>query len=118
MKKIGKKMVALALVISMFTLTSAACFGKFELTFGKALESKVVLDEAKPLSEEAGTIIRSVGELSRLLSPAAAAVPAAPAPGRPAMAVSAGGVAPGASDSLWSARLPFGRSSHVLGVRR
>jgi adenylate cyclase len=42
--------------------------GKFELTFGRALESKVVLDEGKPLSEEAGTIIRSVGELSRLLT--------------------------------------------------
>ena len=42
--------------------------GKFELTFGKALESKVVLDEGKPLSEEAGTIIRSVGELSKLLT--------------------------------------------------
>ena len=50
--------------------------GKFEITFGKALESKVVLDEAKPLSEEAGTIIRSVGELSRLLT-------AAPVPGAP-----------------------------------
>ncbi len=49
--------------------------GKFELTFAKALESKVVLDEEKPLSEEAGTIIRSVGELSRLLS--ALPVPAA-----------------------------------------
>jgi adenylate cyclase len=46
--------------------------GKFELTFGKALESKVVLDEGKPLSEEAGTIIRSVGELSRLLTGAGA----------------------------------------------
>src|SRR5919108_1673521 len=43
--------------------------GKFQLTFGKTLEGKVVLDEAKPLSEEAGTIIRSVGELSKLLSP-------------------------------------------------
>ncbi len=42
--------------------------GKFELVFSKALESKVVLDEAKPLPEEAGTIIRSVGELSRLLT--------------------------------------------------
>jgi adenylate cyclase len=51
--------------------------GKFELTFGKALESKVLLDEAKPLSEEAGTIIRSVGELSRLLTSAPA--PAVPA---------------------------------------
>jgi adenylate cyclase len=51
--------------------------GKFELTFGRAIESKVVLDEAKPLSEEAGTIIRSVGELSRLLT--AAGLPAVPA---------------------------------------
>ena len=51
--------------------------GKFELTFSKALESKVVLDEAKPLSDEAGTIIRSVGELSRLLT--AAPVPSAAA---------------------------------------
>src|SRR5688572_26804484 len=42
--------------------------GKFQITFSKTLEGKVVLDEAKPLSEEAGTIIRSVGELSRLLS--------------------------------------------------
>jgi adenylate cyclase len=42
--------------------------GKFELTFAKALESKVVLDDAKPLSEEAGTIIRSVGELRNLLT--------------------------------------------------
>jgi adenylate cyclase len=42
--------------------------GKFELTFSKALESKVVLDDAKPLSEEAGTIIRSVGELKNLLT--------------------------------------------------
>jgi adenylate cyclase len=42
--------------------------GKFELTFTKALESKVVLDENKPLSEEAGTIIRSVGEISKLLT--------------------------------------------------
>jgi len=41
--------------------------GKFQLTLNKAIESKVVLDEAKPLSEEAGTIIRSVGELSKLL---------------------------------------------------
>jgi adenylate cyclase len=42
--------------------------GKFELTFTTALESKVVIDEEKPLPEEAGTIIRSVGELSRLLT--------------------------------------------------
>jgi len=42
--------------------------GKFQLTFTKSLEGKIVLDEAKPLSEEAGTIIRSVGELSKLLS--------------------------------------------------
>ncbi len=43
--------------------------GKFQLTFSKSLEGKVVLDEERPLSEEAGTIIRSVGELSKLLSP-------------------------------------------------
>jgi adenylate cyclase len=42
--------------------------GKFQITFSKSLEGKVVLDEAKPLSEEAGTIIRSVGELSKLLA--------------------------------------------------
>ena len=53
--------------------------GKFLLTFTKALEGKVVLDEAKPLSEEAGTIIRSVGELSKLLAPSEAPLPAAAA---------------------------------------
>src|SRR5262245_21614925 len=42
--------------------------GKFQLTFSKTLEGKVVLDEAKPLSEEAGTIIRSVGDVSKLLA--------------------------------------------------
>jgi adenylate cyclase len=42
--------------------------GKLQLTFSKTLESRVVLDEDKPLSEEAGTIIRSVGDVSRLLS--------------------------------------------------
>ncbi len=54
--------------------------GKFQLTFSKTLEGKVVLDEDKPLSEEAGTIIRSVGELSRLL---AQETPGTPAPGIP-----------------------------------
>jgi len=49
--------------------------GKFELVFSKALESKVMLDEAKPLPEEAGTIIRSVGELSRLLTAVPTAAP-------------------------------------------
>ncbi len=58
--------------------------GKFELTFGKALESKVVLDEAKPLSEEAGTIIRSVGELQHLLTGAGAAPSKTPADARKA----------------------------------
>jgi adenylate cyclase len=53
--------------------------GKFQITFGKTLEGKVVLDEAKPLSEEAGTIIRSVGELSRLLAPSEGVGPAAAA---------------------------------------
>jgi adenylate cyclase len=51
--------------------------GKFQLTFTKTLEGKVVLDADKPLSEEAGTIIRSVGELSKLLTDTGAApVPA------------------------------------------
>src|SRR3990170_3412833 len=36
----------------------------------------VPVEEAKPLSEEAGTIIRSVGELSRLLEEAPAPTPA------------------------------------------
>src|SRR6478672_4168272 len=58
--------------------TDRILLGKFQLTFGKALESKVELDEEKPLSEEAGTIIRSVGDLSKLLGtdkPATAKVP-------------------------------------------
>jgi adenylate cyclase len=46
--------------------------GKFEITFTDALESRVVLDDDKPLSEEAGTIVRSVGEVSRLLEEAPA----------------------------------------------
>jgi adenylate cyclase len=41
--------------------------GKLALTFSRSLEGKVVLDDARPLSEESGTIIRSVGELSKLL---------------------------------------------------
>jgi len=58
--------------------------GKLPLTFSKTLEGKVVLDDEKPLSEEAGTIIRSVGELSKLLSGEMPALGAAPAPGAPA----------------------------------
>src|SRR5258708_18913301 len=42
--------------------------GKFLMTLSKTLEGKIILDEAKPLSEEAGTIIPSVGQLSPLLS--------------------------------------------------
>jgi adenylate cyclase len=44
--------------------------GKFQITFSKTLEGKVVLDEAKPLTEEAGTIIRSVGDISKMLAAA------------------------------------------------
>ena len=40
--------------------------GKFELTFAKALDGKVILDDEKPV-EEAGTIMRSVGDISKLL---------------------------------------------------
>ena len=39
--------------------------GKFRVSFRKKLDDKVVLDEEKPMLEEAGTIIRSVGELSK-----------------------------------------------------
>jgi adenylate cyclase len=39
--------------------------GKFQLEFRKTLEEQVVLDEEKPMLEEAGTVIRSVGELSK-----------------------------------------------------
>ena len=39
--------------------------GKFRVLFRKTLEEKVVLDEEKPLLEEAGTVIRSVGELAK-----------------------------------------------------
>jgi adenylate cyclase len=46
--------------------------GKFQITFTDSVESRVVLDDERPLSEEAGTIIRSVGELSRLLEEAPA----------------------------------------------
>jgi adenylate cyclase len=40
--------------------------GKFLLYFRKTLDEQVVLDEEKPMLEEAGTVIRSVGELSKL----------------------------------------------------
>jgi adenylate cyclase len=53
--------------------------GKFQLNFTKSLEGKVVLDEERPLSEEAGTIIRSVGELSKLLAAPSESGGAAPA---------------------------------------
>jgi adenylate cyclase len=43
-------------------------FGNFPAVFNRTLEDKVVLDEDRPLSEEAGTIIRSVGELSKMLA--------------------------------------------------
>ena len=41
--------------------------GKFILQFRRTLDEKVVLDEQKPLLEEAGTVIRSVGELQKYL---------------------------------------------------
>lgn len=39
--------------------------GKFLVHFRKTLDEKVVLDEEKPMLEEAGTVIKSVGELSK-----------------------------------------------------
>ncbi len=50
--------------------------GKFQLTFGRSLEGKVELSEDHALSEDGGTIIRSVGELSKLLGPVEVAAPA------------------------------------------
>ena len=42
--------------------------GKFMLRFQRKLEEKVILDEQKPmLEEEAGTVIRSVGDLQKYL---------------------------------------------------
>ena len=41
--------------------------GKFILEFRRTLDAKVVLDEQKPLLEEVGTVIRSVGELQKYL---------------------------------------------------
>jgi adenylate cyclase len=42
--------------------------GKFSLRFQRKLEEKVVLDEEKPmLEEEAGTVIKSVGDLQKYL---------------------------------------------------
>ncbi len=62
--------------------------GKLPITFSKTLEGKVVLDEEKPLHEEAGTIIRSVGDLSKLLS-GVAPVPKTATPVAGAKAVAA-----------------------------
>jgi len=58
--------------------------GKFQITFADALESRVVLDEEKPLADEAGTIIRSVGDISRMLAEPAPAPPKEPTGERPA----------------------------------
>ncbi|HSF16808.1 MAG TPA: adenylate/guanylate cyclase domain-containing protein [Vicinamibacteria bacterium] len=41
--------------------------GKFLVQFRKTLDEQVVLDEEKPMLEEAGTVIRSVGELSKYI---------------------------------------------------
>jgi adenylate cyclase len=43
--------------------------GKFQLVFGRSLEGKVELSEDHALSEDGGTIVRSVGDLSKLLAP-------------------------------------------------
>src|SRR5260370_41397826 len=54
--------------------------GKFLLTFSKALEGKVVLDEARPLSEEAGAVIRGGGGLSKVPPPPPRPAPAGAGP--------------------------------------
>ena len=59
--------------------------GKLPLTFSRSLEGKVVLDEEQAaLRGVAGTIIRSVGELSKLLDSAGRASEAAPGAQKPA----------------------------------
>jgi adenylate cyclase len=60
--------------------------GKFCLTFRRTLEGEVVLDSQRPMLEEEGTVIKSVGDLQKYLeshpsSPAVAA-PATPVPGQ------------------------------------
>jgi adenylate cyclase len=50
--------------------------GKFYLRFQRKLEEKVILDEEKPmLEEEAGTVIRSVGDLQKYLEAEKSEVP-------------------------------------------
>ena len=48
---------------------TASCSASSSSPSARRLEGKVVLDEAKPLSEEAGTIIRSVGRAVASSSP-------------------------------------------------
>jgi adenylate cyclase len=50
--------------------------GKFQITFARALEGKVVIEEARPLAEESGTIIRSIGDIQKMLGAETGAAPA------------------------------------------
>lgn len=58
--------------------------GKFVIHFRRSIEDKVVLDERKPMLEEEGTVIRSVGDLQRYLESGSSPAMAAPATAAPA----------------------------------
>jgi len=63
--KNGTHVNGTAVVEAILNDGDQVALGKFLLQFRRTLEEKVVLDEQKPLLEEAGTVIRSVGELEK-----------------------------------------------------
>ncbi len=68
--KNGTKLNGTQIMEAVLNNGDCLLLGKFKITFTDALESRVILDDDRPLSDEAGTIIRSVGELARLLDEA------------------------------------------------
>jgi adenylate cyclase len=65
--KNGTHVNGTAVVEAILNDGDQVALGKFLLQFRRTLAEKVVLDEQKPLLEEAGTVIRSVGELEKYL---------------------------------------------------
>jgi adenylate cyclase len=65
--KNGTHVNGTAIVEAILNDGDQVALGKFPLQFRRTLAEKVVLDEQKPLLEEAGTVIRSVGELEKYL---------------------------------------------------
>ena len=63
--KNGTHVNGTAVVEAILNDGDQVALGKFLLQFRRTLEEKVVLDEEKPLLEEAGTVIRPVGELEK-----------------------------------------------------